>query len=491
MSDSNTLLWMSLELDPGTAGYFGLPERVYVPAGASTPFLADTDRQVTLDGLAHALEAAAPHAPEQAGRFEVMRFLSRWPRYAALGRYLRVGNETFARQVAAGLLEEDPRDPPALGALAVLAARQGRWEEARSLLTRALEEAPSHAPTVLQHALALAACGDRDGALLELDPLTRHPRVQAPARLWRHEIGTAPAGELTDRVARGVAAFHALQTDDDADIAWAALRGAFPENPEVLLAAAVSLRARDDVESEPLLRRALALDPSLAPALALLAEILCRTARAAEALALLSPAGQVAPADPIIQAALGRTLEELGRPTDALANYHAVFEHPLAKVPASAMLAAGDGVLRLLPPIESRRAFEDALAARPDDAVPHLLLARLEAMESGAGAAERRLRQAIRACGPLPALQYALGDVLAQGGRRVEAEGLFRVLTRRHPRSSWGYRGLGDLALSAEPDRALVYYAAALELDPWTPIPAFGALRAAWRSSPKGEPPPA
>ncbi len=490
MSDSNTLLWMSLELDPGTAGYFGLPERVYVPAGTSTPFLADTDRQVTLDGLARALEAAGPHVPEQAGRFEVMRFLARWPRYAALGRYLRVGNETFARQVAEKLIEDDPRDPPALGALAVLAARRGQWEEASALLARALEEAPSHAPTHLQHALALAACGDRRGSLLELDPLTRHPRVQGPARLWRHEIEAAPDGELADRVARGIAAFQALQGNEAHDEAWVTLRGAFPENPEALLAAAVSLRARDDGDTEILLRRALALDGGLAPALALLAEILCRTARAAEALALLTPAARVTPADPIVQAALARTLEELGRPADALASYRAVFEHPLAKVPASAMLAAGDGFLRLLPPLETRRAFEDALAARPDDAVPHLLLARIDAAEGGTAAAERRLRQAIRACGPLPALQYALGDVLAQAGRRVEAEGLFRVLTRRHPRSSWGYRGLGDLALAAEPDRALVYYATALELDPWTPIPAFQPLRDARRRPPKGEPPP-
>ncbi len=243
--------------------------------------------------------------------------------------------------------------------------------------------------------------------------------------------------------------------------------------------------------AEPLLRRALALDPGLAPALALLAEILCRTARAAEALALLTPAGAVTPADPIVHAALARTLEELGRPAEALASYRAVFEHPLAKVPASAMLAAGDGFLRLLPPLETRRAFEDALAARPDDAVPHLLLARLDAWNPARRPPSDRLRQAIRACGPLPALQYALGDILAQAGRRVEAEGLFRVLTRRHPRSSWGYRGLGDLALAAEPDRALVYYAAALELDPWTPIPAFEALRDARKRSPKEAPPPA
>jgi tetratricopeptide (TPR) repeat protein len=490
MSDTNTLLWMSLELDPGTAGYFGLPERVYVPASASTPFLAETDRQVTLDGLARALEAAGPHAPEQAGRFEVMRFLSRWPRYAALGRYLRVGNATFARQVAAALIEEDPRDPPALGALAVLAARQGRWEEARTLLTRALEEAPSHAPTALQHALALAACGDRAAALLELDPLTRHPRVQAPARLWKHEIEAAPPEALAERVARGIAAFQALQSDDAADEAWAALRDAFPENPEALLASAISRRVRDDAESEALLRRAIALDPALAPALTLLAEILSRTGRTAEALALLTAAEPVTPADPIILAARARMLEELGRLDEALATYRAVFEHPLAKVPASAMLAAGDGLLRLLPPLETRRAFDDALAARPDDAIPHLLLARLDARESGAGAAEHRLRLAIRACGPLPALQYALGDILAQEGRRVEAEGIFRVLTRRHPRSAWGYRGLGDLALAPEPDRALVYYAVALALDPWTPIPAFESLRASRGGPAKGEPPP-
>ena len=40
----------------------------------------------------------------------------------------------------------------------------------------------------------------------------------------------------------------------------------------------------------------------------------------------------------------------------------------------------------------------------------------------GAEAAERRLRDAIKSCGPVPLLQYALGDLLRRGGRRVEAE---------------------------------------------------------------------
>ncbi len=481
---------MSLELDPGTAAYFGLPERIYLPAAQATPFLADTDRQVTLEGLARALEAAAAHAPEQAGRFEVLRFLRRWPRYAALGRFLRVNNATFARAVAAGLLEEDPGDPPALGALGALAARAGRWEGARDLLSRALEEAPSHAPTALQLALAGAACGDRAGALMRLDPLTRHPRVQAPARLWSYEIAGAPEQDLASRVARGISAFQAIDGEGDAEAAWAALRDAFPENPEALLAAAVSLRSRDAAQCEVLLRRALACRPDHAPARGLLAEILIETGRLIESLDLLTCGGDDLPRDPILSAALGRTLDRMDRPTEALAAYRAVFEHPLAKVPASALLIAGEGLARLHPPIESRRVFEDLLAARPGDPVPHLLLARLAETAEGAAAAERRLRQAVRACGPLPALQYALGDLLNRCGRRTEADGLFRVLARRHPRSPWGYRGLGDLALASDPERALVYYAAALEMDAWTPIPAFDRLRRP-HAPPREEPPPA
>jgi tetratricopeptide (TPR) repeat protein len=59
----------------------------------------------------------------------------------------------------------------------------------------------------------------------------------------------------------------------------------------------------------------------------------------------------------------------------------------------------------------------------------------------------------------------------------VEAEGLFKVLARRHPDSPWGHRGLGDLLVESSPSRALGHYARARELDATGTIPGFDYLR--------------
>jgi tetratricopeptide (TPR) repeat protein len=73
-------------------------------------------------------------------------------------------------------------------------------------------------------------------------------------------------------------------------------------------------------------------------------------------------------------------------------------------------------------------------------------------------------------------VQYALGDLLRRRGRRVEAEGLFKVLARRHGHSPWGHRGLGDLQVEEQPVRAVEHYAEAVRLDPATPIPGYDYL---------------
>ncbi len=483
-------LWLSLELDPGTAAYFGLPSRLYLPAGPETPFQGDLEEGLSLEGLAHALEDAAARHPEMEARPEIHRFLRVWPRYVDLERYLRVGNPTFARQVAVNLLDEDPRDAPALAGMGVLAAREGDWEQALAMTRAARESAPSHAPTRLQFALALAGAGRRDEALEELDGLVDLPRVRAMARLWRHEVRATPAAELPARIARASEAFDALREQEGAGRAWAALRAAFPGNPEVL--ATEALRggpAVDEAAREDLLRRALAADPGHTAALAGLATLLRRSGRAEEGLELLAAARGRAPRDPVLAAALGQTLEQLGRRDEALAAFRSVFGAVLARIPGPTLAAAGHGLVRLAGPGEAARTLAEVLEARPGDPLPHQLLARLDEAREGRDAAERRLREAIRACGPLPGLEYALGDLLRRSGRTVEAEGLFKVLAGRHPRSPWGHRGLGDLVVETEAPKAVEHYRAALEIDPWSPIPGHDYLRgvAALRGGDAGE----
>jgi tetratricopeptide (TPR) repeat protein len=435
---------------------------------------ADASR-LSLAGLGRALGRAATANPEMAGRADVLRFLNRWPRYADLERYLRVDNATFAETVARGLLENDPQDPPALAALAILAARRNAWPEAHDYLERALVTAPSHALTRLQRALARAATGETEAALDELRGLERRPRVQSASRFWRYEVEREAPPE---DVARALGAFHGLMDEEDAREVWGELTRAFPENPEVLYTEAVRPDpGLAEERRQDLLRRALAAEPRHQPARVALAFLLRRSGRAEEALALVDGAPRTDREDPLLTAARGGILEQLGRRAEALIAYRSLFDQPLALLPDDALRSAGEGLSRIDDLETARRLLEDAAEARPGDPLCPLLLARLDARLDGSDAAERRLRLAGRDCGPAPALQYALGDLLRRAGRRVEAEGLFKVLARRHPRSPWGHRGLGDLAVETQPAAALEHYARATAADPWTPIAGHDYLR--------------
>ncbi len=478
MNTTNGTLWLSLELDPGTADFFGLHPRLYVPADASPSFGGVHAARLTLSGLGEALQLAAAANPDMAARADVLRFLNRWPRYADLERYLRVDNPTFAETVARNLLENDPEDPPALAALAVLAARGGRWSEARDRLDRVLSVAPTHAQSRLQRALARAALGETAPALAELEELARRPRVQSLARFWRHEVGR---GATPERLSEAVGLVHGLQDADGARAAWDELARVFPDNPEVLYTEGVRPGAEttEDARRDRLIR-ALAASPEHVPARVALATLLRSSGAATEALALVDDAPRAGDREhPLLAAVRGRILEQLGRNEAAREVYRALFAEPLALLPPTALAAAGRGLARLEDPETARRRLEEAAGARPGDSLCPRILAELDERLEGRDAAERRLRAAARTCGPVPALQYALGDLLRRSGRGVEAEGLFKVLARRHPESPWGHRGLGDLAAAERPAEALEHYARARELDPWLGLPGHDELRGA------------
>lgn len=471
-------LWISLELDPGAAAFFGLPARLLVPEDPEHPILGGYDPQVSFPNLARGLERALELQPGIAGYAEIMRFVRRWPRYADLDRYLQMGNGTFARTVARGLLTEDPGDPPPLAALALLEAQEGRWDAALDLWERLRERAPTHAPARLQAALCLAGSGRRDEALEEIRILSRRSRVEPLARLWRYELArdeddAARAARIGNAMSR---LFGVAPREDDEN--WEALEAAFPGNPEVTYARAVDpVRTPKDEEREELLERVLEGDPHHLPARVALAGLRRRHGRAAEGLAVLQSEDAGEPEAPALRAGRGQCLEQLGRRDEALAAYRAVFEGPLAHLPGAVLLVAGQGLLRLAGGEESRKLLEDTVQARPGDPLPHQMLARLDEAAGGDDAAEHRLRNAIRTCGPLPTLEYALGDLLRRRGRKVEAEGLFKVLARRHPASPWGHRGLGDLVVEVQPVLALEHYARALGRDPTVPIPGYDYLR--------------
>jgi predicted Zn-dependent protease len=477
MSDVPPPRWLALEIDAGAAGFFGLPEQLYLPELEATSVLDDGRGSVFLERLARALEKAAALDPALEAEPGILRFLRRWERYLDLDRYLRVGNAPFARAVARGLLSDDPGDPPPHLALAGLAIEEEHWDEAAGHLAAALDRAPEHALTRLYHALVLAGAGRREESLEALDRLTRS-RLQSLARYWRYEVSHRGEAELAERLQSAFARLPALDDAASERDAQEAVLGRAPDNPEVLYLFALSdPEAADPSPRETALRRAVEADPGHLPARVLLCEILVETGRSGEALGLVDAGIVDRPFAPELHAARGRALERLGRREAARAAYRAVFEGPLALVPGPALLAAGAALLRLGAVNDTRALLLDAMEARPGDPLPHQLLARMDEAMEGAAAAETRLREAIRAVGRHPVLEYALGDLLRRQGRRLEAEGIMKVLVERHPRSPWGHRGLGDLVLEENPARALERYASAKRLDPHLPIPGYDYLR--------------
>lgn len=437
MADSSAN-WLGLDLDPGTAEFFGLPQRLYVPIDPESPLYGVDRRRVSIETLAAGLERAMQENPDAMARADLRRFVARWPAIADLDRYVRIDNPTFATRVARDLLREDPGDPVPLAVLAWLAARDGRWTDALRDAERALERAPTHAPLQLQYALILSGTGDSDGAVDRLRDLADHPRYQGMARLWLREITTCDPERLPERLLTGLSAFQHVLDGDGSDSGWSTLAGAFPGNPEVLYGRAVQPGALEPREREQLLRAALAADPDHILATSALGLLLKTQGRASEALDLLDDLLMRLPRASLTRAHRGQTLELLGRTEEALADYRTVFGNPLAQIPEAALLTAGLGLIRLAPREEAGRTLRDAAVARPGDALLPRMLARIEEQTEGPDAAEQLLRKALRDCGPDPALSYALGDLLRRVGRTVEAEGLFKGLVKRHPDSPWG-----------------------------------------------------
>jgi len=471
---------MTLHLPPSTAAFFGLPERVLVPAADSAGPLTDEGRRAELPALAEGLQAAVEAGTEMASLPEVHRFLRRWPLYQDLDRYLKQGNLTFAEAVARNILADGSSDAPSLSVLALARAGESRWEEALERVEEAQRAAPGHGPIQLQLALILAGLGRRDEALGVLQALAERPGFASTARLWRYEVQVRSPHELSGSLARSLRTLLPPTSTASGETPGNAA-DAFPGNPELLYLEAVrDLASREpdaSAASEERLERVLELDPDHVPARAALVRLRVTRGALEDARACLEEGLGRAPGDPHLLLVSAQLQEREERPEAAREVYHSIFRGPLAQLPPVVVAAAGHALLRLEPEGRLGELFEDLASSRPGDPLPHQLLARWVERSGDSVRAERLLREAQQTCGPQPPLVYALGDLLRRGGRTVEAEGLFHVLVRRHPNSPWGYRGLGDLQVETSPAEALEQYLRALELDPDLPIPGYDYLR--------------
>ena len=467
--------WITIELDAGASQFLDLPKTLTLPWDGSTSVLQHAGVPGSIGSLADALERAVQIHPEMSADAKVHRFLARRSQLSDLEAFWNVGNATFAVKVAGDMLAADSQDPVALATMGRAALERDEFKEAVSRFEKVLDKAPDHAPTQFDFAVALSGAGELEKARHLFGKLQQNKKVDQLAALFAYEVHSGRVDSLGSRLGASRALFRSLTQEASVEDIRS-LNQLFPDNPAAKYFLATHPQGHDSEELRAAaLEEVLELQPGHAPARSILAAHLRRSRSAAAAAKLLEQAPD--PNHPLLLSAKGQCLEQLGQAEQALAVYRGVFELPLKDLPVSVLIASGHGLLRTGNPEEVRFLFEDAVKAREKDPAPYQLLSRLEDLCGSETKAELALRTALKKCGPSTGLVYALGDLLRRQGRTSEAKATFKSLIQDTPQEPWGHRGLGDLALGQDTEKALTHYSRALDLDPSSPIPGLDYLR--------------
>ena len=198
-----------------------------------------------------------------------------------------------------------------------------------------------------------------------------------------------------------------------------------------LEAARARHRAGDPAAAERGYRRVLALDPGNAPALVHLAAFERGRGELESALARLSKAVTILPADAGCRNNLANLLQETGRPAEALAHYREVLRLAPGHLPARFNL--GKALQRLGDFEAAVECFEALCALAPEDpgAWCALGLARHDANRSDAAFDSQRRALALDPA--LPDAHDAIGALFMERGAFAEAEAAFRAALRHAP----------------------------------------------------------
>jgi tetratricopeptide (TPR) repeat protein len=239
------------------------------------------------------------------------------------------GNYEAAKQICAGILEQDAENAEALHLLGVLAYQVGlQAQEALNLIDRAIAADPDNhrffntrgalyyalgmnaeAEAAFRRTIAIeprdaSAWNNLGNALLRLD------QVKPAEACFREAISLAP--DLTSAVNNlGVA----LKREGALDKALACFRQAAVREPNYLDAhynlADVHNQMGDQAAAEQHFRRSVEIDPACAPAHCGLAQCLSEQNRHAEALAVLKSAAEHLPEDEDVQFALRLAMSDM------------------------------------------------------------------------------------------------------------------------------------------------------------------------------------
>ena len=362
------------------------------------------------DGIAARLLAARnpPRSPaDEAGQRRAEAFAA-----------LNAGRLAEAETAFRAGLEQNPNDADALGGLGLVRLRQGRTDEARELLSRAIAADPANKAR-WEQALAGASAGE--------------DYARARAMIQRGQLG--PAEQLLRAIiARGgdVAGAQGMLADaqarrGDLEGAVASYQAALarqPNNADLLVGLAqVLTRAGRDAEADAILARAEGAGNRTAVARLRADQLRQRAATLTDPMqkvALLRAATEADPADPWTKLDLARALSASGQKTEARSVMAGLADsRNTDSLRAAALFAAEDGrpgdaaaIIARLPP-----------AARGPDMQALLAQAQVQA--------DIRAAMALAATSPLAARQKLLTLAAApdpNGGRGVAIARAFTAL---------------------------------------------------------------
>ncbi|HEX4377070.1 MAG TPA: tetratricopeptide repeat protein [Steroidobacteraceae bacterium] len=320
----------------------------------------------------------------------------------AIADLMQNGRLAEAERACRALLAQTPQQAPALHLLGLIREQSGDAATGEQLVRQSLQIDPAN----LKFRLNLAQLLHRRGCAAEAAETYRQVLEQAPMELTARRA----LAVILDELGRPAAAEAEVRT----------LLQQRPQDADASSLLAYLLERQNKLaEAEGAYRRALALDESQTFAHQNLGALLSRMERAEEALATLDRARMLGARTFELSFNRGRALSLLYRLEEAEREFVAAVALQPAHIEAQLNLAR---LRHMRADPAFARDFESIAAEHPGN-LP--LQAELARVFMGAGRfdeAERHLRQALVARGPIPALRALLAQLLQEKGRLAEAE---------------------------------------------------------------------
>ena len=317
-------------------------------------------------------------------------------------RLLQQGAFEQAAAACRAVLAATPNDPAATHLLGLACERLGAPAEAETLLRRSLSLEPANPDFRLNFGNFLRGLGRWGDAEAEYrEVLARFPG----ARKARHQLALT-LDDLGRRAEAEAEARRTLAAEPRDAESWSLLGFVLVNQGRLL-------------EAEQSYRRALELTPNYGVAHHNLGSLLMQMERAEEALVALERAQALGVPEFELRFTRARALVLLSRPDEAEAECaQAVAERP-RHIDAQTNLAR----LRFMrgDPFFTR-GLEEALRAAPNDVALHSALANILFRAGRYEQAEARIRDVLKAHGPLPQFRAQLAYVLLEQARLKEAE---------------------------------------------------------------------